>query len=192
MGRRRIWLLTAPILVAGLFVGHQVGYRLAITDPHQRQEALERAGHGYFAYAPYLGALFLACAMVAIGLRIRAAYPGRAGHLLPWPFALLPPLGFVLLETLERLGSHHGVSLATLVAPEFVLGLALQLPFALLALLVATLLGKLADVVGKAFRHSWSPPLLRPLSLRLSPAAAVPPRLPVAALAYGVRGPPFS
>ena len=191
MGRRRIWLLTAPILVAGLFVGHQVGYRLAITDPHQRREAMESAGHGYFDYAPYLVALFLACAMVAIGLRIRAAYSGRAGRLPSWPFALLPPLGFVLLETLERLGSHHGVGLATLVAPEFVFGLALQLPFALAALLVARLLARLADAVGVALRP-LPPPSLRSRFVALVPAGADLPRVRVVALPYGERGPPVS
>src|SRR5688572_16010401 len=152
MARVRTWFLVAPILVAGLFVGHELGYRLAIVDPHEREEALAGAGHGYFAYAPYLGALLAACAIVAVMSRIRGAYSGRSGGVPSWAFALLPPLCFVLLELVERMGGHHGLEPAMIAAPEFLLGLALQLPFALAALVVARLLASAAEAIGRALR----------------------------------------
>jgi hypothetical protein len=184
-----MWLLTAPILVVGLFAGHELGYRLALPHAEARGEVLEETGHSYFAYVPYLAAALAAVAVLALGLRVRTALGGRDRAAQSWNFAVLPPLSFVLLEVSERV-RHGDLAFATLLAPEVLFGLALQLPFAVAALLVARALLKLADAVGVALRR---PPERRPrpsVPTRV-PTGAVLPRLRVAALAYGERGPPI-
>jgi hypothetical protein len=189
VSRITTWLLTAPILVVGLFAGHELGYRLALTNPEARGEALEETGHSYFAYVPYLAASLAAVAILALGLRVRAALGGRDRATHSWSFAVLPPLSFVLLEASERV-RQGDLALETLLAPEVLFGLALQLPFAVAALLVARALLKLADAVGAALRRpsEWRP---RPSLLTRVPTGAVLPRLRVSALAYGARGPPL-
>jgi hypothetical protein len=190
VNRLLAWFLTTPILVVGLFAGHELGYRLAHSGAGERARTLDETGHSYFTYAPYLGAALAAVAVLALGLRVRGVLTGRRGSIPSWGFALLPPLGFVLLEAAERL-SHGGLKLDTLAAPELLLGLALQLPFAIAALLVARAVLRLADAVGVALRRS---PARWPRSSLLTcrPAGAVLPRARVASLAYGERGPPCS
>jgi len=179
-----------PILVVGLFAGHELGYRLALPNPEERAHMLGQSGHGYFLYAPYAVATLVAIAVVGLSLRVRAAISSRPRPTRSWAFALLPPLGFVLLEAGERL-RHGELALATITAPEVLAGLAFQLPFALAALLVARLLARLADAVGVALRP-LPPPSLRSRFVALVPAGADLPRVRVVALPYGERGPPFS
>lgn len=190
MVRLSTWLLTTPILVVGLFVGHEAGYRIAIPDSNTRAYALDLTHHGYFGLAPVVVIPLVVIALFALGLRVRAA---RAGGLRAVPssaFAALPPIAFVLLEASERLrGSEH--SLGTMASPEVVIGLALQLPFAVLALVVARLLGSLADIVGVALRPAL-PPVARTLLALIAPVTVDLPGVRVAALPYGTRGPPVS
>lgn len=190
MGRLLTWLLTAPILVVGLFAGHELGYRLAVPEPHAGGHALDEVGHGYFAYAPYAAAVLLSVAVVALGLRVRGALFGGRGEAPFFAFALLPPIGFALLEAVERLRGGE-LALSTMAAPEVIAGLTVQLPFALAALVVARLLCSLAHVVGVALRP-FARPLLRPRVLGAAPIEADPAPLRVVALAYGERGPPFA
>ena len=105
---------------------------------------------------------------------------------------VLAPLAFALQEIIE-LSLHtgtfawHGVA-----APTFLPGIALQLPFSLLAWLAARLLLRAA---GRAGRALAAPPPGRtpPLSLAvLAPAAAPLPRPRVLAYRLAKRGPPLS
>ncbi len=117
MTRRLLWPIVLPLAGAGVLVGHELAYRLAGGGG---------AGlHDYLAHAPQLlVALSLPAALVALS-------GGRTHAPRPSAFALLGLGGFAAMEHFERLG-HGGVPWL-LASPVFLLGLALQLPFALAA-----------------------------------------------------------
>jgi hypothetical protein len=125
MKRGAPWLVSVPFMAAGCLAAHSLAYHL-IADPTER--------HGYLAFAP----LFLG---VLGGLAIVGAVRRGRTHS-PVLFALLPPLAFVVQEHAERL---------QLVAtePAFLVGLALQLPFSLAALVAARAFLGLAELVAE-------------------------------------------
>ena len=187
--RRRVddrlaWTLVAPLLALATIAGHQAGYRIAVPDATQRADLLAHDGHGYFAYLPLITGALVALTVLALATRAR----GRGRSSLPaWLAAALPPLGFVLQETLERLlGGHHEGVASMVHEPAFLTGLALQLPFALLALLLARRLQRLADTIALARRRvAWPDvPARRPS------AGVFVPRPHALVRAHAVRGPP--
>jgi hypothetical protein len=185
-GGRVAWTLAAPLLALATLAGHQTGYRLAIRDPHARADALAHDGHGYFAYVPIATGTFVALAVLAVAWRAR----GRVGAGLSMRVsAALPPLGFVVQEQLERLvhGQAHGGAVLPYTEPAFLAGLALQLPFALLALLLARKLQYVADTIAGSRRPAlrWAAALAVPLP----PSLPLPRPRPLAD-ARSVRGPP--
>jgi hypothetical protein len=186
MRRRLAWLLTVPLVLAGSQLAHAVAYWVAVPDSHDRAHVLAATGHRYFAYAPLVAGLALATVVVVLALHARTA--ATAG-LRAWPFALLPVLTFVLQEHLERL-LHTGSMTGVVLEPAFLSGLALQLPFGLIALLIARALLRAAERIGAALRGA-RPALRRPLVTRVAvPATPFRPVLLVAG--SGVRGPPSS
>lgn len=193
MRRVLAWLLAIPLMVAGSQVAHVVAYRLVYPDAHVRLQALVASGHSYFDYAPAALGLAAAAILVSLAFAVADSSRGRAPRSLPpWAFAVVPPLAFVLQEHLER-WLHGGVfPWYTVLDPTFLLGLLLQLPFALLAYLAARLLLRAAERVGCALaprrerrRFAVS------LSSLLLPAAPVLPRLSVLARCDAQRGPPL-
>jgi hypothetical protein len=102
-----------------------------------------------------------------------------------WPLALVPLVGFALQEQLERLAS--GAPLEPL-APTFLVGLALQLPFALAAVVLARRLARTAESFGRA--AAASPPRGKPRAARPRPPRGSPALRPSLALAHPKRGPP--
>jgi hypothetical protein len=97
----------------------------------------------------------------------------------------VPPLAFTLQEHAERLAQP-----ALVVAePTFLVGLALQLPFAALAWLLARAILRAADVLGAFLAER--PPRPRPHApLRLTPPWVAPSLDPVPASSISQRGPP--
>src|SRR6266511_3706293 len=172
------WLSTVPLMVTGLLAGHAIGYLLAVPDAHARTDALAHSGHGYLGYAP-------------LALRALAGFRGVPSRPAASPaLVLLPPLAFAVQEHLERLVHTGLVSWTTALQPSFLLGLALQLPFALAALLIARALESVAYAVGQALAAAV--PLTRPRSL--VPSSALVRAVPhPAGLArgYGERAPPL-
>ena len=132
MSRRLLWPLVLTLSAAGVLVGHDLAYRLA----GMGSDGL----HGYLAHAPQLlVALSLPATLVALA-------GGRTHPPPTWAFGLLGAGGFAAMEHVERLG--HGVPWL-LTSPLFLLGLALQLPFALATWLLARALLAL-EVPGRA------------------------------------------
>jgi hypothetical protein len=158
MKRGAPWLVSVPFMAAGCLAAHSLAYHL-VSNPRER--------HGYLAFAP----LFLG---VLGGLAIVGAVRRGRTHS-PVFFALLPPLAFTVQEHAERL---------QLVAtePAFLVGLALQLPFALAALVAARAFLGLADLVTEAL--ATRPQVLRAPAL---PAPARGPDAPCAMLLSGPR-----
>jgi hypothetical protein len=175
---RLTWLLTVPLMVGSLLAGHSVAYWL-VDAPS--------TGHGYFHYVPLVGAVLLALALCGLVLEAVAVLRGeRRVSSPPLAFALLPVAAFVIQEHLEGL-LNSGTS--PLLQPAFLVGLAVQLPFGVVALLLARLLQSLARAVGLALALHQQPlhaerPALSPISVELR-------RLDVLALGYGERAPPL-
>lgn len=179
------WLLAPPLMAAGSLLAHSLAYTLVEPGATERARLLRSTGHGYLAAAPVLLA---GCVALVLAALVAYALRGRRGGASPlpaWPLALVPLAGFVLQEQLERL-----VSGAPLDAfePTFLVGLALQLPFALAAVLLARRLARVAESVGRAL--VLAPPRLRPRSIRARVPRSVLAARPELALAHPKRGPP--
>ncbi len=169
MRRRCAWLVAVPLMLAGSQAAHAFAYALVYPETTLRLDALARTGHAYFQLLPF--ALAVAAAAAAVGLvtaAVDAVHGREARDLPPAAFAVLPPVAFALQELIE-LSLHTGTfGWHAFTAPTFLPGLALQLPFALLAYLVARLLLRAAEWVGGALR----PPVLLPRPSALAPHVA--------------------
>jgi hypothetical protein len=189
MRRGLSWVLAAPLLATGVVVGHTLGYRWAVSDPHARAHLLQDTGHGYFAYLPLLLGVGVTLVLASLVARFRAAARGEGGTgSPPWLVATLPPVAFLAQELVERLLHTGHVHVSALGEPAVLIGLALQLPLALIALGLARLLGDVADAIGAALAHHLPP------RLSLVPAwvvvASSPVRCSVATRGWTERGPP--
>jgi hypothetical protein len=197
MARRVLMsLLSVPFAAAGWLAAHSAAYLLAAPDAHDRAELLSATGHGYLKFAP----LFAACGLVLLiaGLLACVAEGVRARAESQPPlslFVVTPPVAFVLLEHVERLAVHGAVPYDAVLEETFLVGLALQLPFAAAALGLLRGLHRLGHALGRVLR--WSLGVLRPL--RLAPRASGVvrvvvepdrPRWTALALGHGQRAPP--
>jgi hypothetical protein len=190
--QRLVWLLTVPLAVAGSQLAHALAYRLAVPDADRRSLLLAATGHGYYAHLPLalaLGSVFVGLALAAeirhLGLGRQRAARGPSAV----TFAVLAPAIFCFQEHFERLVHHGGFPWSAVLQPTFVVGLLLQLPFALAAYLVARLLLGAARSVARWLSMPRRPCVAsaiddRPTSRVLSP------HVPALALGYGTRGPP--
>ena len=192
MRRRLAWLIAVPLAVIGSLAGHSVAYRAAVPDELERTQVLASSGHGYLEYAPLAIALcvalaalgFVAAVLDSFGRRDR----GRAGgHFVL--VAAIAPVAFVLQELGERYAHDGQFHWQLLVSTPFLLGLALQLPFALLAAAIAYALATAARLVAGALenarpRRAGTPFVLPSLSVEL-------PRVRALAGGSSVRGPPL-
>lgn len=192
MGRpRAAWLTSLGLLGAGWVTAHVVSYLLVVPDAVERREVLMTSGHGYFRSSDLL---ILCLTITVAGLVVCVVggtrRPIRAPS--PWALAALPPIGFAVQEHIERM-TAGGVFPAHLIAePRFLIGLLLQLPFALAALVCARLLVTLARGLARRLGGAGRPKLV---SVELSWAPMVNrrrPRLSVLALGRGERAPPLA
>jgi hypothetical protein len=159
----RALLVCVPVALGGMLAAHEVAYR-----------GTETASHGYMG-----GAETFVCAVLAVGLV--AAVRGPAGKAPAWIFGICPPLAFLLQESAER-----GFEPGFLVEPAVLAGLALQLPFALLAWGLARLLLRATESLGRLLRRGVR---LRGAARLPRPTSRTAPR-DALVLAGAGRGPP--
>ena len=170
MNRTWVWLVVSPVAAAGVLIGHGLAYRLTSTptDPF----------HAYLEHAPQVLLILTVAGVIlaALGTRTNAP-PARA-------FPLVGLTTFVLQEHIERLVHGGGVPML-LTSPAFVVGLALQIPVALVAWALARwLLGLCrrrrppdAGLSGLGFVRATIPiGALDPIDVRI-PRGRGPPRL---------------
>jgi hypothetical protein len=167
---------------------HVISYALFVPKA-DRGEMLAQTGHGYFRPSD----LLVLCALIAAAGLVVVLLGGSARQTAkPQFLALLPPVGFVVQEHVERMVSSGAFPAHLVTEPRFLLGLILQVPFALLAVACAVFLVSAANRLGRAFRApARATPLATWRRTVLSPFLNLPRR---AALAAGCseRGPPFS
>jgi hypothetical protein len=138
MQKRALLAFSLPLAAIGTLAGHVAGYALVGTS-HE-----DRIVHGYLSLAPQFVAVCFAAVAVALLLRVG----GRLrGHPAAWPFALVPPLAFLGQELIERLAA--GLPAHALFEPAVYAGLAAQLPIALIAILAARALLRVADEAAR-------------------------------------------
>lgn len=170
MRRLLAWLLTLPLTAAGVLCAHTLAYA-----------ALGASGggmHAYLAHVPQLVAVLATVSLAALARETRAS-AGPA-----WPFAAFALLAFAVQEHAERL-LHTGELPWLLTSPLFLVGLGLQLPFALAAWLLARWLLR-----SRGGRRALPPALPLLLSPVVAAGAVLAPQ--PAAIRPAGRGPPRS
>ena len=188
--RLSVWLLTVSLAVAGSQVAHVLTYRLVAPNADQRAHLLADTGHAYMANLPLGLALCTVVALLALVGQARGVRAGRASGLAAWHFALIAPLAFCCQEHFERLLHDGSFPWDAVLQRTFLVGLLLQLPFALAAYLVARLLLQAAEAVTALLRR----PVGRRLPVLLVAYRPVErdARGRVAGSGFAPRGPPFS
>jgi hypothetical protein len=136
--RVRAWLAAAPLVAAGVLVAHELAYRLTATPTG--------SAHGYLEHAPQV-----LVALAVVGLALAAlTRSSRTPRI--WVFPLTGLAAFALQEHVEAL-AHGGDVPLLLASPAFLVGVVLQLPFALAAWLLArALLGLLEEAPARRAR----------------------------------------
>ena len=170
MNRTRAWLVVSPVSAAGVLVAHSLAYRLTSTptDPF----------HEYLAHAPQVLLLLALSGLALAGFGPRRDAPPA------WVFPLVGIATFVAQEHVERIAHGDGVPMLV-TTPVFLVGLALQLPVALVAWLLARrLLGAVERADPRLPLRSRIEFLLLPVDLDHVAAIALPSR--------HSRGPPAS
>lgn len=149
--RLAIWALSLPLTVVSWLAAHCLAYWLVSPGPQHHMGMHSEVGHAYLGYSPAFGlwilALVLAGLVLCVGQGLRGRRPARPPMRL---FALLPPVGFIVQEHLERVIGSGAIPHDLVLEPTFLVGLGLQLPFALAALLLVLLLQALAFGAGDA------------------------------------------
>ena len=190
--RRAVWLVCLVLVAVGGLFAHLAAYHLIAPEHAHREHLLQASGHAYLGHLRFCFALCAAIALLGLaGVVVNRLRGGRTGPPPLWIFALLPPVGFVVQEHVERFLSAGASPYATALEPSFLLGLALQIPFALVAFFVARALLALAIAIAEGLRPLARPRLL-PDDLSLHPPlsfAGAP--TPVLARGYSQRAPPL-
>ena len=143
---RTALLLTLPLSAGGMLLAHQLTWGV-VGHGHE-----EDVAHGYLRY----GAVFVALAAAVLAVvatrhfvqTVGGAEVGKVPSAVT--FAVMPIVGFVFQEHLEHLVAARELEVSFFLSPPFVVGLALQLPFALAAMLVARLILRVIRTAGAA------------------------------------------
>jgi hypothetical protein len=194
MARRRgVWLLSLTLAAVGWLTAHSLAYVFVAPEAEHRSDLHAEAGHGYLGAAPVLVAcaltLLLAGVAMAIHEGVRGAPRAQVGI---WPLALVPPLGFAVQEHLERLIELNAFPFGAALEPTFLVGMALQLPFAIAALALARRLLVLGHAAGAriAARRSWLPRAGAVAQWVRAWPGPQPPRRSILSTGHGERAPP--
>ncbi len=182
--RRRVPLGVAALAGGAMVLAHWIAYLIAVPDSHSRAHVLASSGHEYWLYAAALG---LAVGVFGVGAFLRSRLAG--GDDIRGVGARLMAIqivGFLVLETIERVASGHAWS-DVLNEPVVVIGVIAQI---LVALIGTALLRGLVRVVAR-IRSARAAQTDRASSITflLSRSDGVP-AVALTAGGLGLRGPP--
>jgi hypothetical protein len=192
MRRGLAWLVAVCLMLAGSQVAHVLAYVWVYPQAGVRLRVLLASGHSYMDLMPLV--LAVAAAVMLISLLVSGVDAARGRSLRPvpaWAFGVLPLLGFALQEHLERWIATGAFPWHAAGAPTFLPGLLLQLPFGLCAYVVARLLLRTAERLGRALvSRSVSLGRVRSSSVAAAPESAALPRPSLLSCGLAKRGPP--
>lgn len=191
MKRLALWAIVFPLTLAGTEVAHALAYRIVYPIASVRWHVLATSGHGYLAYVPIV--LGIGAAVLVAGLASTVADVARRRPTQPlpaWAFASLPLVGFTVQEFVERLLATNTLPWWMFEQPTFRVGLLLQLPFALVAYLVARLLQRVCREIGEVIVGAAGPPAFVASLPAFRLDAAVLRPLSALGGAWRARGPP--
>ena len=192
MRQRIAVLVAAPIALIGSLIAHQLSYAIQAPGAIARAQLLASTGNGYLRHLPLIAAACLASASIGVVLEVVPSKGRSLGRVTAWPLALVAPLAFTFQEHLERF-LHDGAFPTHLVfEPVFLIGLALQVPFALLAWGVARALLLAARRVVRSLGGRMRRQPARLAVQRLPLAAVWLVRWPVLASRLAGRAPPLA
>ena len=148
-------MLVLPLAAAGTLVAHALAYWVT--------GAPSEGVHGYLVHLPQL------LVILALPALLSAAISGRSSAPPAWPFAAACASAFVFQEHIERL-AHTGELPFLLDRPVFLVGLALQAPFAVAVWAIARVLLRVA---GGQRAERTGPPRVPDLSFLLTAPSSV-------------------
>jgi hypothetical protein len=187
MRRRLPWLLGLPLMIAGSLTAHIVGRLISSADTLEQAEVQESTP---------LRLLPLVAVFTSFALVVGAAWLWSRAVRRPWRgvsatwFLIAPPVAYAAGEWAERLLHGTGPALHEAHDANIALGLALQVPFAVLAYVAARTLLAVGRRVISALRR-WSPrPRLRDAFRPILSRRRSPRRRSLHTVARSVRGPP--
>ena len=187
----RLWL--GGLAAGGVAVAHVLAFLLVAPDPARRAAMLEATGHGAWPLV-----VSLAVGGVVAGLAGFAVRRGREARTPLRPLfggilvrlAVLQVVGFVVLETLERLARHDAVEVLGLLSePVVLIGVVLAAATAAIGAFLLVLLAGLIDRLVVLLRAlPRAPRALAAPGLADDP----PPRLRIVMGSIWLRGPPLA
>ena len=198
MRRRLPWLVALPLMAAGSLAAHALSSLFAgaraestVSTEGGMHDLADRSNTGFAAHSvlPLGIVLALAGATGVSWLIPRLRGRPRQGAT-PSLFFTLPPLAFSLQELIERLLHAEAAPFQAALEPRFLIGLALQVPLGLAALLAARLLLRVVRRIADALTRTRSVTAVRRTLTVRPPIACELPRIPALALGYSQRGPP--
>jgi hypothetical protein len=194
--RGAAWLISLPLAVASWLGAHCFAYWLVSPGAEQHMGLHAERGHAYLGYTPAIAVWALALVLAGLVLWVGQGLRGRRPSAPPLRlFALLPPVGFAVQEHLERLIGTGGIPPDLVLEPTFVVGLALQLPFAIVALLLAHALHAIGFGLGRVLARELvlrEPICCAPRALWRVRTSTTLAALPVLAPGRGPRAPPLA
>lgn len=188
MGRSNAaWFVSLPLSAIGLLLAHEFAWGFA---SHEHEA---RASHGYLQYAALFTVLAVAAALVAATVHLVRAV--ATGDVAKAPsarvFAAVPLTAFVLQEHAEHVLRARELEISHFASTPFVVGLLLQLPFALAALFVARLILGFVGRLARAVRSQRAAAARESLRIVIPLARELTPRPALATHSAG-RAPPAS
>jgi hypothetical protein len=147
LSRFRVWLMTMPLIVAGCEGAHAFLGRVMLVDGGRDRELLEGGGFGS-SLLPLVLAVGAALVLVGFGMLATHRTLGEHRRIARWVFVALPISAFALQEQFEYAVAHGRPSPAVFASGSFLVGIALQLPVAVVAYGLARLLFRVADLLG--------------------------------------------
>lgn len=184
------YLVLGPVVLLGELAAHQLGYRIAANG--HVHEHLAETGHAYLHEAGGLiGVLF---AVMSIAVMADALCLSRRTEPPLWRLAALAPATFLTQETLEAWSVDAASVGDRYVDPAFLAGMTLQVPIALVCLMLASLVCRSAReaVAGVLAIGQVRPPGETAWPSHLGPVADRVRRPRVSDCGVGVRGPPVA
>lgn len=155
-----------PVAILGCLLAHQAGYFLESPDQTARSLNLSRDGHGYMRDFVFM---IPAIATLVMGGFLFALHGSMVSNspvsISPKPFAFTPAMVFLVQESAERVAI--GDALAVLSEWSVIVGLVLQIPFGLIAYLLARLILQAADQVARVISERRARPQPAKAILRL-------------------------